>query len=92
MFSLEVVKIESLVKIVNFFAKLKFVNNNLKIIKILDNFPLNSGLCGLISIWLVHDGSEPRSFFTNQAVNELMEVCMIDYSYNLFSYCLHVAQ
>ena len=92
MLSLEIFKIERLVKIIHVLAIFEFINNRLKVLKILDYFPLNSCFGDSNrSTFLVYNRSEPWAFLADQAMNELMEVSVVDYSHNFFGYCLHVA-
>lgn len=90
--SLEIFKLESLVEIIDIFAKLEFVNNFLEIFKILNYLCLDCSLSGLISTWLIHNGSEPWSFFADKSMNELMEVSMVNNSNYFFGNSLHVTE
>lgn len=91
-FSLELLELESLIEIVDIFALLEFINNYLEVFEILNDLCLDSSLGGLVGIWLIYDSSEPWSFFADEAMNELMEISMVDDSNYFFSNGLHVSK
>jgi hypothetical protein len=87
----EFFKVECLIKFIYSFTSFEFINVGLKKFKILDDLSLDLIFCNSNwSTFLFDNGSEPWTFFTDQSVDELMEISMVDDSNNFFCNSLHI--